>query len=1095
MEEKPPANADGSDFTPNNLTANLSPIVGREKEIAEIRNLLLQTNARLVTMTGIGGTGKTSLSQAVAQSMLGEFADGVFFIKLAAITNPELVASTIAQPLGVKEAGGKPILEILKDYLRDKQMLIVVDNFEQVMTAAPNIAELIAAASGLKILITSRVLLHLSAEREFVVPPLEMPSDVSQVSLDELSNYEAIRLFVERAQNAKSNFALREENARSVAEICARLDGLPLAIELAAARVKILTPNAILAKLENRLNLLTGGAKDLPARQQTMRGAVEWSYDLLNEDEKTLFRRLAVFAGGFTFEAAEAVVEEEKRRKGEEVIVSDTQSVSSTPQLLISSSQIDILDLITSLVDKSLLVSKEQAEGEMRFRMLEVVREYALESLEMSGEMEAMRHSHAAYFLTLGEEAEVHLQTAQAGEWLNRLEHEHDNLRAAIRWLFENDAEMAERLAAAIRIYLINRSHLTEGREWLNAALERSDEASAAVRFKLLNGLGYLAFSQGDYLAARKFFEGDLAEGRTAGDKRRIAESLRGLGAVAHSQDDYTAARKFGEEGLAIHRELNDVFGIAKSLNGLVVLALSEGDSATARTLSEESLTNFRLVGNESGICYCLINLGEIAYINGDYEEAQERFAETLTIAQNLGYKDRVSFCLDGFAALGGKRGEWELAARLTGAAEHLREQIGYESKVTDRQRRNAYLAELKTKVDEDAFAKLYEQGRKLKLEEAVALCLQENNSEERYEPAKDLRIDLKDIRQELEFQNKFERTVAPSREEAKTKILEAPTTANVTISESGNMHTASSAEYVVGEIKNHKFGFAVGSVALLAILGFGYWFLFKPNDKSNISSDVPLAVDAPKSAPKLYWQMTEAGQLDFIRERARHIQTLIGDEPTEFNEEELRAIKVEIDDYVEEKDSLSQKPFEEGLRVIYGRASQYAPLVIRAYEARRVPPALGIYQAMIESEYHDCLISETGPVGLFQFSRKTAAKYGLTPKDFCNVEKQSDAAARYMSDLTSDFSDGKSSATLVLFSYVVGENGTRDYLRQLHGRGIKERSFWAIFRYQQNLQPPLSSDGKQYVPRFFAVAVIGETPEVFDLSTLPLSTLREKGK
>ena len=307
-EVNPLANADDSDFTPNNLTANLSPIVGREKEIAEIRNLLLQTNVRLVTMTGIGGTGKTRLSQAVAQSILGEFADGVFFIKLAAITNPELVASTIAQPLGVKEAGGKPILEILKDYLRERQMLIVVDNFEQVMTAAPDIAELIAAASGLKILITSRVLLHLSAEREFAVPPLEMPSDVSQVSLVELSNYEAIRLFVERAQNARSNFALREDDASSVAEICARLDGLPLAIELAAARVKILAPKVILAKLKNRLKLLTGGARDLPARQQTVRGAVEWSYDLLNEDEKTLFRRLAVFAGGFTFEAADSVV-------------------------------------------------------------------------------------------------------------------------------------------------------------------------------------------------------------------------------------------------------------------------------------------------------------------------------------------------------------------------------------------------------------------------------------------------------------------------------------------------------------------------------------------------------------------------------------------------------------------------------------------------------------------------------------------------------------------------------------------------------------------------------------------------------------------
>ncbi len=299
-EETPPV-------APNNLTGSLSPIVGREKEITEITELLKRDDVRLVTMTGVGGTGKTRLAKAVAQALLTDFTDGVFFIELAAVTNPELVALTIAQPLGFKEVGGKPILEILKDNLRDKQVLIVVDNFEQVVDAAPQIAEL-GAAGELRILITSRVLLRLSREIEYAVPPLAVPSDVSQVLFDELSNYEAVKLFIERARQSKPNFDLTDENAHIVAEICARLDGLPLAIELAAVRVKILSPQAILTKLENRLKLLTGGARDLPARQQTMRGAVEWSYDLLNEDEKILFRRLAVFAGGFTFEAAESVV-------------------------------------------------------------------------------------------------------------------------------------------------------------------------------------------------------------------------------------------------------------------------------------------------------------------------------------------------------------------------------------------------------------------------------------------------------------------------------------------------------------------------------------------------------------------------------------------------------------------------------------------------------------------------------------------------------------------------------------------------------------------------------------------------------------------
>lgn len=695
-------------FVPNNFTDNSLPIVGRENEIKKIGDLLQNETVRLVTMTGIGGTGKTTLAKAVAHQMLAEFADGVFFVELAAVTDPELVASTIALSLDIKETGNKSILEILKNYLRDKNMLLVIDNFEQVADAAKQIAELIAnTGSQLKILITSRMLLRLSSEREFIVPPLSLPSDPAQLSVDELSNYEAIKLFVERAQNAKPNFALTNENAQSIVEICKRLDGLPLAIELAAARVKILSPKAILSKLEKSLKVLTGGATDLPARQQTMRGAVEWSYDLLTEDEKRLFRRLSVFAGGFTFEAAEAVCVDYELDKKE----------------------IEVLEIITSLVEKSLVVSKEQPDSDLRFRLLEVVREYALESLEMSSEMEVMCRSHAEYFLTLGEEAETHLQTAEAREWLNRLEVEHDNSRAAIHWLFEKDAERAARLVAALRIYLINHSHLAEGREWLETALEQGDGLPATVRFKLLNGLGYLALSQGDYLAARKMFEEDLAEGRMAGDKKRIAESLRGLGSVAQSQDDRTAARKFHEEGLAIHRELNDIFGIACSLNGLVVLALDKGDSVTACTLLEESLTNFRLVGNESGICYCLLNLGEVAYINSDYEAAQKYFGEVLTIAQSLGYKDRISFCLNGFAALAAKRGEWELAARLAGTAEHLREQIGYESKLADRQRRKAYLAELKTKMDEPDFAKLYEQGRKMKLEEAIMLCVKEDGA------------------------------------------------------------------------------------------------------------------------------------------------------------------------------------------------------------------------------------------------------------------------------------------------------------------------------------------------------------------------------
>jgi non-specific serine/threonine protein kinase len=692
-----------STLTPNNLAEYPLPIIGREKEIAEIKDLLRQTNVRLVTMTGVGGTGKTKLSQAVARELLNEFSDGVFFIELAAITNADLVASTIAQSLGVKEAGGKTILEILKDYLRGRRMLLVIDNFEQITAAAPQIAELLSAAAKLKILITSRTLLHLSSEKEFVVPPLSVPTDVSQVSLDELSKYEAIKLFVERAQNAKASFALIEENANSVAEICARLDGLPLAIELAAARVKILSPQMILSKLENRLKLLTGGARDLPARQQTMRGAVEWSYDLLDEDEKRLFRRLSVFAGGLTFEAAEAVCADYD---------SDKESL-------------EILDPLTSLVDKSLLISKEQADGEMRFRMLEVVREYALESLEKNDEAEAMRRRHADYFLRLGEEAEPHLQGEQAAKWLNRLEEEHDNLRDALGWSLENDAALAACLAAAIRNLWIFHGHLTEGRKWFEAAFERGSLAvSAAVRFKLLNGLGLAARSQGDNEAAWKAYEEGLAEGRAANDFRQIVISSVGLGVVANQQGDFKRGRKFFEEALAISRRLDDKSGIGMTLSYLGDLARVECDNTAARPLFEEALTISRQLGNKQGVNANLINLGAVAYHEGDFGAAHSHFAESLEVAQELGHKIRIAYSLDGFAALAAGREDEELGAKLAGAAEQLRKQVGYKIGPADRLFRDAYIARLKTKMDETAFAKAYEQGRKLKLEEAVALCL-----------------------------------------------------------------------------------------------------------------------------------------------------------------------------------------------------------------------------------------------------------------------------------------------------------------------------------------------------------------------------------
>ena len=687
-------------LSPNNLTENLEPIIGREKEIAEIKDLLKQTSVRLITLTGIGGAGKTRLAQAVAEDLLSDFPDGVFFVELAAIADAELVASTIAQPLGVKEAGGKPLLEILKDYLGDKRMLLVVDNFEQVTGAAPQIRELLKAP-GLKILITSRALLHLSVEREYIVPPLAAPTEIRETSLEKIAGYEAVKLFVERARQAKRGFVLTEENAAVVGEICARLDGLPLAIELAAARVRILAPQAILAKLENRLKLLTGGASDLPARQQTMRGAIEWSYGLLSEDERELFRRLSVFAGGFTFEAAEAVC------GGRE---SDRQ-------------EIDFLDLVTSLVDKNLLATKEQFDGAgTRFRMLEVVREYALESLESSGEDETTRRTHAEYFLALGEEAEPHLQAVQGVEWLNRLEEEHDNLRTALSWSLENEPETAARLAGSLTLFWNFHGHLAEGHQWFEKVLDCRCDIPANTRWKILYGIGLIAILQGNYHSGRNFLEQSIDTANLASDRRRAAISANTLAMALFELGNLRQARTLTEESLAIGKELNDKYVIARALLTSGELARSEDDYEAARRFYEEALEFFEQIGIKNGLAGTLINLGAITYLQGDFKMSRFYYEKGLKMCRKLGLKVLLICCLDGFAALSVKQSELELSARLSAAAEALGGSIGFVSEKEDRRFRDAYLAELKSKMDEADFSEFYEQGRKMKLEEVLAV-------------------------------------------------------------------------------------------------------------------------------------------------------------------------------------------------------------------------------------------------------------------------------------------------------------------------------------------------------------------------------------
>ncbi|MFN2513389.1 MAG: protein kinase [Pyrinomonadaceae bacterium] len=533
--------AEAIDSRPNNLPAQLTSVIGRKAEAFTIKKQLQRPDVRLLTLTGPGGTGKTRLCLQVANELLGDFTDGVYFVALAAISDPNLVIPTIAQTVGIKDVGGGSLPNRLKEYLRDRQLLLAIDNFEQLVAAAPFLTELLSYSMHLKLLVTSRAALRITGEHEFAVPPLSLPAPDQPLTAEVLAQYPAVELFVERACAVKPTFALTDENTRAVVEICARLDGLPLAIELAAARIKVLPPQALLARLENRLKLLMGGARDLPARQQTMRGAIAWSYDLLNDEEKKLFRRLSVFVGGCELEAVEFVC----NRKGD--------------------MGIDVLDGVASLVDKSLLQQKEMLPTEPRFAMLETITEYGLEQLIASGEADEQRRNHAEFFLKLAELAETELLGAQQEVWLDRLETEQGNLRAALHWAEEKkQAEIGLRLAGALWRFWEMRGYLAEGRKHLASFISLPEsEFTIKARLKALYAVGVLADAQCDYAAARSWFEEKLKLSRKLGDKWGVANSLNNLGIVALRQRDYDTAGSLYEESLTLWRELGNQSAVA----------------------------------------------------------------------------------------------------------------------------------------------------------------------------------------------------------------------------------------------------------------------------------------------------------------------------------------------------------------------------------------------------------------------------------------------------------------------------------------------------------------------------------------------------
>ncbi|MDQ1387380.1 MAG: hypothetical protein QOF56_834 [Acidobacteriaceae bacterium] len=728
-----------------NLPVQRTGFVGRDKEVEAAKELLLREGVRLVTVTGPGGIGKTRLALQVASGLAEQFSGGIHFVPLSPLNDPALIPSVIVQSLGIRETGRQSSLEILSENLESSSrapMLLVLDNFEHLVAAAPLVADLLVMGPHLKILVTSRAVLHVYGEHEFPLPPLALPDPRSLPSLDVLSQYPAIALFVQRAVAAKPDFELNRENSAAVAEICARLDGLPLAIELAAARIKVLSPSSMQRRLASRLQLLTGGARDLPQRQQTLRAAMDWSYDLLSAAEQKLFRRLSVFVGGCNLEGVEAVCD----TKGD--------------------LDLDLLDGMASMVDKSLMQQIQEASGESRFVMLETVREYALDRLEAGSEHSITKRAHAAYCLVLAEEGAAEQGGMEGAEWMARCALEHDNFRAALEWLTETgSAEWGLRLGTALFRFWEMREFLTEGRDRLGKllklpgaanptkarahalfaagvlTLEQGDYASAdaliteslEITRRLgdkqgvavsLNALGVNARDRGDVQLAHSLFEESLVLWRELGDQKAVARALSNLANVVKLQKDYARACSLYAECLSIFQELEDRTGTAWSMNYQGDVAREQGDSAKARNLYEQSLKIFRELGDPWGIAGTLADLGTLAREQQDYQTARALHRESISIFQSLDHKRGIARLLECFACSAAVRLEAERSLRLAGAAAALRHEIGAPLTPAEQAKLEAILHPARQALTNNAGVTAWLEGWALPVDKAIGEVL-----------------------------------------------------------------------------------------------------------------------------------------------------------------------------------------------------------------------------------------------------------------------------------------------------------------------------------------------------------------------------------
>jgi predicted ATPase/DNA-binding XRE family transcriptional regulator len=682
------------------LPAPLSPLVGREREVAAVSALLRRDGVRLVTLTGPGGVGKTRLALQVATDLGGDFAHGAKFVALAAVRDPALVASTIAHTLGVVEAGGRSSVDRLGDALRKRHLLLVLDNYEHLLDAAPLITDLLTRCPTLAVLATSRSPLRLAGEQGMPVPPLAVPDLERLPVVERLAEVGAVRLFVDRARAVDPAFALTDENAGAVAAVCHRLDGLPLAIELAAARSTLFTPAAMLPRLAQRLPLLTGGRRDAPARHRTMRDAIAWSHDLLRDEEQTLFRRLAVFAGGFTLEAAEAMAAAAGDRA------------------------VDAFAAVAALVDHSLLRVEPGSSAEPRYLMLETIREFGLERLAESGKGERTRDAHAAYFAALDGRLEPNRLAPQErfDDRLLRIEADHPNCRAALAHLAATgDAAGVLRLAGALAVFWHHRGHLREGRRWLEWALERTADAAPLWRGRALAGLSLILWSQGDPERAALSAEAARAIADAIDDKELLALAVHMLGLVEVVRGHWDQAERLMTEALGVQREIGTPGYGAMALTTLSEIAHRRGDVETSVRRAEEALALFRAVDHASGAAMALCTLAGPAAARGDDWGALSAYQEALRLWAGIGERWAIAWAFSGLAALAAARGQPERAATLVGAVDARLDESGADLWLSDRRLYERAAATARAALGEERFAALRETGRALPFAAAVA--------------------------------------------------------------------------------------------------------------------------------------------------------------------------------------------------------------------------------------------------------------------------------------------------------------------------------------------------------------------------------------